>query len=534
MMVVTVSELFDFLDRSKTQSIDRYEIASPYFGTVRRNFRQIVVALRESGDQQGVDISDGLRTLLSEWLTVPVKFDEATLEAMSDLMGPREAVQKRWGADVSALYGDGFRAMETLGSTGNPVRTKVAEIIQSLRATGANFRIYCHVRARQHFKSLFDRSSDLLPDDVFVHSVRDYRELSPFDALVKVGPLRAFGWGSAPDALINAPRYARLEQVVWSGSKDEPDFGYDPVLAGQNSGPRLKDGVAITASKLNWVSQTTYNGEDPGTAHGGISDELELFKQIIQGGEARAATLVQIDEDHAIFYPPYAQVLSFDPDPNAQEPIGSRILGYTLTEGMFLIRPSISNVSFGELHADGRYSDLWKSRLRREIASDIFDLVRRLKESGIALVSLRLLVPHWSRPPSTVIHAPQEKKHFKLLLEVLGLGGEVVTAPDGTTLPLWRLAWDEIRHSRGEAIQSGFLEREILDEELTSILLRLLPEIRRKLSATAEFRINIPASSGMSGDFRFLQVFSIERGFKVPEAQLKLIQDVRMADKWRE
>jgi hypothetical protein len=227
-------------------------------------------------------------------------------------------------------------------------------------------------------------------------------------------------------------------------------------------------------------------------------------------------------------------VLSFDPDPDAHQAIGSRIPGHTLTEGMFLIKPSISNISFGGLHADGHYSNLWKSRLRSEIASDMLDLVRRLKESGIALASLRTLVHHWSRPPSTVIHAPQERKHFKLLLEVLGLGDETVTAPNGTALPLWQLAWEEIRRSRGEAIQSGFLEREILDEELTAILIRLLPDIRSKLPTTAGFRVNVPVASGMSGDFLFLRVSSIEKGFKLPEAKLKLVQDIRMVDKWRE
>jgi hypothetical protein len=533
--VVAVSELFDFIDRSRTQSIERYEIASPDFGILRRNLRRIIVILRESGDPQGLDMSDGLRTLLSEWLTAPVRFDQTTLETMSDLMGQREALRSRWGADVSALYDDGFRAMETLASTGNPVRTKVVEIVQTLRATGADFRIYCHARARQHFESLFDEeSSNRLTDELFVHSVSDYREQSPFDALLKVGPLRAFGWGSAPDALINAPRFTRLEQVVWTGSRDEPDFGYDPVIAGQSSDHRSADEVASPASKFNWVSRTTYYGNDPGAVLEGLPDELELFKQIVKGNDARAATLVQIDDDQAIFYPPYAQVLSFDPDPDAVQAIASRVPGHTLTEGMFLIRPSISNVSFGGLHADGHYSNLWKSRLRQEITGDMFDLVRRLKGSGIALVSLRTLVHHWSRPPSTVIHAPQERKHFKLLLEVLGLGDESVPAPNGAVLPLWQLAWEEIRRSRGEAIQSGFLEREILEEELTAILIRLLSDIRSKLPTTASFRVNVPESSGMSGDFLFLSIRSIEKGFKLPEAKLKLVQDIRMADKWRE
>jgi hypothetical protein len=541
-MMVTASELLDFLDRSKMQHIERYEIASPDFGIVRRSLRQIIFALRESGDQQALGISDGLRSSLSEWLTAPVMFDGTTLEAMSDIMGPQEAIKARWGEDVRALYEGAHRSMEKLASTGNPIRAKLVELIQALRVSGASFKIYCHIRARQHFDSLFgDKNESHLSDDVFVHSVRDYSGLHPFNVLIKVGPLRAFGWGSAPDALINAPRFNRLVQLVWSGSKDEPDFGYDPILTSEGSGSvaveKSEDRAKATGSKFNWVTQTTYCGEDPAVAgEGSFPDELKLFKQIVQARGVRAATLVQIGEDHAIFYPPHSHVLSFDPDPNTRGPIGNRIPGQTLTEGMFLILPSISNVNLGGAHADyGRYSRLWKSHLQRELARDLFgfDLIRRLKGSGVDLVSLGSAVNHWSKPPSTVIHAPQNKNHFKLLLAVLGLGNETVTTPSAAHRPLWELAWEEIRHSRGEAIQTGVLEREIVDEEVSGILLKLLPDIRSKLPAVAGFRVNIPAALGVSGHFLFLRVFSVEQGFRVPEAELKLVQDIGMADNWR-
>ncbi|MEI8031881.1 MAG: hypothetical protein WCH05_00825 [Chlorobiaceae bacterium] len=67
--------------------------------------------------------------------------------------------------------------------------------------------------------------------------------------LIKVGPFRFCGWGNCSDALLTAPRFETIVHFVWSGSKDEPRFGLDPVT-----------GVSIIDEYSLSISQTTKNG----------------------------------------------------------------------------------------------------------------------------------------------------------------------------------------------------------------------------------------------------------------------------------
>ena len=244
MMPVAASDVFAFLEGQESATIFRHEIALPAFRSLRLNVRQIVVGLGEAQGHESIDISDQLRALVSEWLTVPLPFDHSMLDALTGLIGKPASVQARWGNDMRIWYETALGATETLAASTNPIREKLREAIHGLRLGTAPFRIYCHRRARIHFESIFASPIDRpLLEDVFLHSVRDYRDTKPFDDLIKVGPLRARGWSSAPDALISAPRFHTLRQFVWAGCCDEPDFGYDPV-----SSPIESSATAGTAS----------------------------------------------------------------------------------------------------------------------------------------------------------------------------------------------------------------------------------------------------------------------------------------------
>jgi hypothetical protein len=225
-MTVTASQIFSFLEQAGMCSIDRREVHSNAFGVLRRSIRQIVVRLHEDGDDESQETADRLRSLLSEWLTVPVPFDDALLESVAAL-GAAEAVEKRWGHEIRMAYDHACAAARLLQRAENPARTDVRDIVRQLESDGSDWKIYCHRKARPHFESIF--TTDQLPPDVFLHSVKDYREVGPFEVLVKVGPLRSKGWGSAPDALLSAPRFSKMVQIVWSGCGDEDDFGYDPA-----------------------------------------------------------------------------------------------------------------------------------------------------------------------------------------------------------------------------------------------------------------------------------------------------------------
>src|SRR5262245_16494152 len=223
-VTVSASQVFSVLEHNRTCAIDRREVYSSVFRELRRSFRLIVVTLHEVGDDESQETADRLRGLLSGWLTVPVPFDDALVESVAAL-GDAGAVERRWGHEIRAAYDHACAAARLLQHAENPIRTEVRDIVHQLQGAGLVWRIYCHRRARADFESIF--ATDPLPPDVFLHSVKDYREVVPFDVLVKVGPLRSKGWGSAPDALLSAPRFSKMVQIVWSGCGDEDDFGYD-------------------------------------------------------------------------------------------------------------------------------------------------------------------------------------------------------------------------------------------------------------------------------------------------------------------
>ena len=102
-MTVTASQVFSFLEQHPTCLLERREIHQGIFSILRRNIRVIVIRLKEDGDDESQEIADRLRRLLSEWLTVPVSFDDALLESVSSL-GDGEAVERRWGREIRTAY----------------------------------------------------------------------------------------------------------------------------------------------------------------------------------------------------------------------------------------------------------------------------------------------------------------------------------------------------------------------------------------------------------------------------------------------
>jgi hypothetical protein len=538
-MSTSASQVFDFLDRHPACSIERHEIAASDFGALRRSLRSIVVRLHESDDLEAHEISDRLRTYLSEWLTVPVPFDGSILDAVQ-ILGDPNAVRDRWGQDIWAFYDAALRAARDLPLGENPVRTKLRAVMLGLRTQGQTFKIYCHRRARPHFESLIVQPDAPLEEGIFLDSVRDYRDVEPFDALIKVGPLRSRGWGSAPDALISAPRFGTLVQIVWSGCTDEPGFGYDPVGTSSEAGLAPTNGSVAGHDALDhgisWISHITRSGRDIGTVTGCESeaDEFRIFGEIGHTRENRRATLVEIEGGQGILYPPHSHVLSFDPTPGTNEPIGHRLPGETLVERMFVILPRHSDVDLGGPDArKGVYSEAWKIRLAAMYRADAHGLVSQLRSRGINLLDLYACIERWSSSTGDVLPAPGQSRHFQILIETLGIDWDVSVPRGMEGIPWWKRAWNEIRHARGEAIQTGRNEHELIDEELLSILKDLLADIQDLSAIHDAYLLRIPADRSLRGFFWFCKVYSVEEGFLVPDSELRLVRELNTVEQWR-
>lgn len=534
-MPTTASQFFDHLERRAEGTIERHEVASTHFGSLRRSLRKIVLGLHDSDEPDALELSNHLRVLLSEWLTVPVPFDRTLPDAIVEALGEPGAVQARWGADIRALYEASLRSAEALILTESPMREELRSVIQRLLSEGHAFRIYCHRRAREHFESLFSPGAVLPSETVFLHTLREYRDTPPFHTLVKAGPLRSRGWGSAPDALLTAPLFDVLVQVVWSGCSDESDFGYDPAVFAVST--EAAPGSRPTGdAAAGWTKRVTRSGDlNAFGQYAPEDDELQVFREISQSPERRRARLLQVDGDFGILYPLRSRVLSLDANAHGSEAIDRRIPGETLAPGMFLIRPAVDEIDLGGVQAEhGHCSRIWKQRLSEEIQRDKQDLIRRLQVAGLDLASIGAAVLHWAKPPGTVIHAPKQMAHFRILVDVLSASDSTNSNSRSRHIPFWQRAWNEVRRSRGEAIQAGLEEHEVLEEELAVILKEMIPDILRSARAEKSFNLPIPAGKEIQGDLLFLRVDGIEDGFTAPDTELKVILELTTADQWRD
>src|SRR5712692_3390941 len=129
-MSVTASQILGFLERRQTFTFERTEIALPEFENVRRNLRQIVMKLHESDDNEAVELAKGVRTLLSEWLTTPIAFDQSMERSLAELFGDRGTISSRWGFDIADLHEAAREASANLATVESPVREKLKEIIE--------------------------------------------------------------------------------------------------------------------------------------------------------------------------------------------------------------------------------------------------------------------------------------------------------------------------------------------------------------------------------------------------------------------
>jgi hypothetical protein len=528
-MHATTSQLFDFIEMHPSLHFERHEVASAAFTDLRYSVRSIIVTLAETEEAQASETIGRLRAVLSEWLTVPTRFDDAMLNVLGEMGSPAE-VATRWGSDVRSHYVDAVASAETLAELENPLRARVADLVHETLAANLSLRVFCHRRARVHFESLqADYDGLLLGPEAFIHTIAQYRAVRPFSRLLKAGPLRSRGWGAAPDALITAPRFDTLVQVVWSGCGDEPDFGYDPAVQCSSNGDLVD---SPPRNRLGWEEQQSLIRDRTVSRRGTLRDvdDLELFRTLADPREARTAVLVQLEDELGVLYPPHSKAIAVAPVTCCAE---MRWVDDALFEGMLLVIPVADDTRLTGLQAmDGQLSHIWKDKLRSKYAADPTGLVKALWSAGLQLTGLRSRVAHWCKSATTVIHAPQQKKHFQILIDVLGLGSDEDHQHLSRRGDWWRSAWDEIRRSRGEAIQAGVEEQRLIDEQLLSALAGLSDEIRANLHRPS-FALAMPPGLATAGYFGFHRIVSVEPGFEVPGGELRVIHELERIDQWR-
>jgi hypothetical protein len=247
----------------------------------------------------------------------------------------------------------------------------------------------------------------------------------------------------------------------------------------------------------------------------------------------RPATVLEIDDGFCIPFPSQGQVLTAQVN-DADIEVGQRLACDIEPGSTYLIWPEVGELGVGGAHArEGHYSQQWKEVLRVELRSSKVQLARRLRAAGVELAHLEQCLEYWSKSATTVIHAPQQSLHFRKLIEVLGIeeNGDDYPRPRGTTW--WRSAWGEIARARGNAIQHGMQEHEILDEALRDVLASMKSQIARAVQNDASFSLRIAEGEALEGIIRFYRILGVEEGLRVPQTLLKERISAAAVNAWR-
>jgi len=531
-MSVSASEIFKFLEQNPVGLLNRVELIDSRFDLLRHQLSKLIVELFEVDDHKSNEIASRFRALLSVWLTAPVNFDDDLSQDLKSILPwSNTEVTARWGRDCSLIFSSVLEIAGSLAGQSNPMRAAVLNALMNLSPED-EFRIYCHRADQRHYASIqwSDGRSVLRPEH-FLSTATSYRDLRPVDLLIRCGPLKSRGWNRTPDAVLTAPRQINVTQIVWRGCSDDSDFGYDPIdPSSETRHQRLARRWHRSVKTFHSDYQYFNIAREPSPV-----DSFALIWQPRVRDEIRPSTLVEISSGRGILFPSRSAVLSFDPLSGDAEALAQRIARDQLKRGMFIVIPALEDVDLGGTIVKSKfYCATWKECLRQVASVKKDEFAQALRAAGMQLVDVESAIGRWCDEPTSVISAPQRGEHFEILIHALADFAATQKAQRELADPVWRKsAWIEVRKSRGDAIQAGFQEQEIVEELLLESLKKKINDIRLVCAEKNEVHINVSSDVGIPGLLSFFKIVTVDNGFAAPETEFRKARSVLELYQWR-
>lgn len=449
---------------------------SPLFSAIRHHMRILYSALYQPDcDPHRNESVLLLRFEMQKWLTSPLIPDIGLFPRCG--LADATQIRRQWGEHAAQTVGLLKDLITSYAEAGSVLNEEFVRLFIELKCEYGkdNVRIWCQPKERDLFRKLLEGGGDL-NDGGFVSTLAEYRKLPPADALIRFGPLRTRGFGSAPEALITSPSYRRLVRFVWSGLADEEGFADDPVLPTYNYLSSLRS-VRITVSENPGTETVVPTAEQ-------VDDLVFLDNKASTGKALHRCVLVEFPAEYGVLLRPGSRLLVFSPHRTDIEAIGYRQINEVEADDYLLIHDA--DADLGEVSVDASKAPLaalWKKALADAWKRHPNICLQKMQQAGIDLQDLHRAVHKWKESNGTVIPAPLRKRHFEALLtKVLDPDLIPPKVVNGGTVPGWRQAWREVEASRVNAIQHGAVEHAIVNEQLTAELRRELPAIRSMLS----------------------------------------------------
>lgn len=527
-----VSDLMAFIDGRRSFTIHRTEIAFPPIIELRRSLRSIAVCLNKDEDEGQGRLFREMFGIISALQSSPVVFDEKFYETITRLFPQHVDVKNVWGPEVfDNLNRAKLLAYDLVGES-NPLAHELLLKARDARRRGMRFKISAASRDRELILHMLLKDGLILEESDIICTGSQYAKSGCFDQLLRYGPLLTWGRGGAPSAILSGPKFAHMEQVAWEGNTDDSDFGDDALVKFQKTSEILESPVAswrIQSRKINVVWEKKLPVE-VSTQNNVPDNDFEVFRR--EDGQMRNSRLIRIDDSYGMIFPPSARVTVINPNSDRDERAFFATAASVSTGEFIAVVKAVNDASSHSTEIGYARAQEWKSELRKNLALDSNAFNKKLEQAGVVLASLAQQVRHWALDPTTVIHAPQRQEHFQSLCSVLGLSGNV-KSDKGDYREFWRLAWDDIRVSRGEAISAGFERTDLFYSHVLSGLRKSVDEICSELSSTSRHRFQLARSDGWPDvTVDIYSVAGTEDGLMAPSKEFFKILEIDYIQQW--
>jgi len=501
------TEIFELWngDARKGFAWEQFEVECPAYLAFRRAGRHLQRLLLDAVDERANKLLEVTRSALGEMTTTPMEFDAMLAERITTIGGGVARVRADWGAICGDLFQSFVDSAQVLCRSGSALRQVVREKIREFANDG--LRIYCHRKSLQYF---IDAGAD---ETQAIMTPVAYSDTRRFGVLLKVGGMRRIGYGRVPEAVVAAPRFERLIQVVWSPDVDDADFGesfMEPLGFSARTHWELKTNTTIChhlGCRNIQIDRNEQENMDP------LDERIrERIREVT--GTTLKGTVIHLAGGRVLMQRPGSALVVYSPRAARVEEKEAE----DLVDGDLLLRFGHPSIDLGSVVTND--SDLvkqWREDLKVAYHRNPASFLVRLRNGGVNLVHLESAVYAWFSGR----RRPQDSDHFDAVSSAIGWDTKKAKA-----------AWRDLQKQHGMAVQHGLLVAELAVEALvqalnSAVYLEALRDCAASASG-ASLCLNVDIA-GTAVDVSVFGVEEVEPTEDVPENRL---DEIMSAQEW--
>ena len=533
-MNFSVTDFLSFLDKN-VFIIEENRIEFTPVEQIRKSLRAIAVSLDTEDDKQHKLFRD-MFGIISSLQVSPLKFDSIFYANINNLFPENTDVAAIWGTEIKDNLDRVKAISQSLLGEENPIIREIINLTKSELYLNRKTRFCLASRDADDFILIMAANGISICREDIICSPKDYTDQGLFDTLIRIGPLLSWGRASCPIGIISSPKYSKLVQVIWSDSSNEDNFGDDALVKFDRTNTSLISKVVnwkifSKNIKCDWGKNIP---EFKKTSFDVPSDDFKVFRR--EDDEIRNARLLKLDDTYGILFAQNNKVIIFDPQAVEGEKIFISPARDVHSDYFIIIPKAFSHLALSVTSiGSSERTSKWKSELKKQLTERPNELCVELQAAGVNLASLNQQIRHWVNDPTTVIHAPQKYEHFSILCSKLNLNIKLQTN-SGKEIDFDKVAWEDIRISRGEAISAGFERNEALDNHIVSELNKISASLFESLKSSENvFSLKLNQCDGFEEiNVDFYRIIGEEDGYKVPARELKKILEIDFIQQWQQ